>query len=133
MLALMSTPRRVVYIEDNAANLALVEKVLGHIGYEVEGAHTGEQGLEIIQSDPPHLVLLDLDLPGIDGFEVVRTIKAMPAFSSLPFIAISASVMKQERKLALEAGCIAFVEKPFDIAELRVAVEEALASTSSPG
>jgi len=131
MLAVMSTPRRVVYIEDNAANLALVTKVLGHVGYEVEGATTGEDGLQCIQDDPPDLVLLDLDLPGIDGFEVVRTIKAIPAFAAIPFIAISASVMKQERKMAIDAGCFSFVEKPFDIAELRVAVEEALASASS--
>ncbi len=133
MLHCMSMPRRVVYIEDNAANLALVTKVLAHVGYAVEGAATGEEGLLRIQNDPPDLVLLDLDLPGIDGFEVVRRIKAIPAFFALPFVAISASVMKQERKLALDAGCFSFVEKPFDIGELRVAVEEALASgTSQP-
>lgn len=125
--------RRVVYIEDNAANLALVTKVLGHVGYEVEGAGTGEDGLDCIQRDPPDLVLLDLDLPGIDGFEVVQKIKAIPALSAIPFIAISASVMKQERKMALDAGCFSFIEKPFDIGELRVAVEEALASSSSQG
>lgn len=131
MLQVMSVPRRVVYIEDNVANLALVTKVLAHIGHHVEGAATGEEGLVCIQNDPPDLVLLDLDLPGIDGFEVVRRIKAIPAFSAIPFIAISASVMKQERKLALDAGCVSFVEKPFDIGELRVAVEEALRSGNS--
>lgn len=133
MLWIMSMQRRVVYIEDNAANLALVEKILGHVGYEVEGAETGEDGLDCIQRDPPDLVLLDLDLPGIDGFEVVTRIKAIPALSAIPFIAISASVMKQERKMALDAGCFSFIEKPFDIGELRVAVEEALASSSSQG
>ncbi len=131
MLWIMSSPRRVVYIEDNAANLALVKKVLGHIGYEVVGAETGEEGLDCIQNDPPDVVLLDLDLPGIDGIEVVRRIKAIPALQAIPFIAISASVMKQERKMAIDAGCISFIEKPFDIGELRVAVEEALASTVS--
>jgi len=133
MLWIMSVPRRVVYIEDNAANLALVTKVLGHVGYEVEGAETGEDGLDCIQRDPPDLVLLDLDLPGIDGIEVVTRVKANPALSAIPFIAISASVMKQERKMALDAGCFSFIEKPFDIGELRVAVEEALASSSSQG
>lgn len=133
MLRLMSMTRRVVYVEDNAANLALVTKVLGHVGYGVEGAVTGEEGLECIQRDPPDLVLLDLDLPGIDGFEVVRTLKAIPALSAIPVIAISASVMKQERKMALDTGCVSFIEKPFDIGELRVAVDEALASSSSQG
>lgn len=131
MLAFMSMPRRVVYIEDNAANLALVTKVLGHVGYVVDGAETGEEGLETVEADPPDLILLDLDLPGIDGFEVVRLLKANARLAVIPVIAISASVMKQERKLALDSGCVAFVEKPFDISELRVAVEEALASSTS--
>ncbi len=131
MLAFMSMPRRVVYIEDNVANLALVTKVLGHVGYVVEGAETGEEGLEAVEAAPPDLILLDLDLPGIDGFAVVRLLKANVRLAVIPVIAISASVMKQERKLALESGCVAFVEKPFDISELRVAVEEALASSTS--
>ncbi len=131
MLAFMSMPRRVVYIEDNAANLALVQKVLGHVGYIVHGAETGEEGLRMVEEQPPDLVLLDLDLPGIDGFAVVRVLKADPRLAVIPVIAISASVMKKERKLALESGCVAFVEKPFDIGELRVVVEEALASSTS--
>lgn len=122
----MSRPRRVVYIEDNAANLALVTKVLTHSGYEVQGAATGESGLELVAREKPDLVLLDLDLPGIDGFEVARRLKADRKLRSIPIIAISASVMKHEREQALAAGCRCFVEKPFDIGELRVAVDEAV-------
>ena len=126
MLSPVSRTRHVVYIEDNVANLALVKKVLQHSGYAVEGASTGEDGLTLIERTPPDLVLVDLDLPGIDGFEVVRQIKATPAHEHIPVIAISASVMKQERQLAIEAGCVYFIEKPFDIGELRVAVDEAI-------
>lgn len=121
-----SRARRVVYIEDNAANLALVIKVLTHGGYDVLGAPTGEAGLELVAREKPDLVLLDLDLPGIDGFEVARRLKADRKLARIPVIAISASVMKHEREQALEAGCVCFVEKPFDIAALRVAVHEAL-------
>ncbi len=126
MLVPVSRTRHVVYIEDNVANLALVKKVLQHSGYAVEGAPTGEDGLDLIRHSPPDLVLVDLDLPGIDGFEVVRQIKATPDHERIPVIAISASVMKQERQLAIEAGCVYFIEKPFDIGELRVAVDEAI-------
>lgn len=121
--------RRVVYIEDNEANLALVRKVLEHGGkFRVLGAATGEEGLELIRQEPPDLVLVDLDLPGMNGFEVARALKADPALAHLPIVAISASVMKQERQQAIEAGCLFFVEKPFDIRELRAVVEEALVS-----
>lgn len=119
---------RILYVEDNAANLALVRKVLEHGGrYEVVGAATGEDGLATIREHAPALVLLDLDLPGIDGFAVARALRADPNLSQIPIIAISASVMKHEREQALAAGCSRFVEKPFDIAELRAVVEQALA------
>ena len=115
-----------VYVEDNPANLALVRKVLQHSGYSVHGAPTGEEGLRTIQGSPPDLVLVDLDLPGMDGFEVVRALKADATLARIPVIAISASVMKQERQKAIEVGCVYFIEKPFDISELRVAVDEAI-------
>ena len=125
---------RILYVEDNAANLALVRKVLEHGGrYEVIGAATGEDGLEQATNDPPALILLDLDLPGIDGFELARRLQASPPTAAIPLVAISASVMKHEREQALASGCARFIEKPFDIAELRAVVEHALRSPTSPG
>jgi CheY-like chemotaxis protein len=120
-------PTRILYVEDNAANLALVRKVLEHGGtYEVSGCTTGEEGLAAATADPPALVLLDLDLPGIDGFELARRLRAEPKLAGVPLVAISASVMKQERDQAIAAGCVRFIEKPFDIAELRAVVEQVL-------
>jgi two-component system, cell cycle response regulator DivK len=122
---------RILYVEDNAANLALVRKVLEHGGrYEVVGAATGEEGLELAAARPPALILLDLDLPGIDGFELARRLRAGATTAAIPLVAISASVMKHEREQAIAAGCARFVEKPFDIAELRAVVEHALLSTA---
>jgi two-component system cell cycle response regulator DivK len=118
---------RILYVEDNAANLALVRKVLEHAGaYEVTGATTGEAGLEAARMSPPALILLDLDLPGIDGFELARRLQADPTLATIPLIAISASVMKQERDQAIAVGCVRFIEKPFDIAELRAVVDQVL-------
>lgn len=118
----------VLYIEDNAANLALVRKVLEHSGYQVVGVPTGEEGVAYAAQHSPDLILLDLDLPGMDGFTAARAIKKIPQCVKIPIIAISASVMKHEREQALEAGCVFFIEKPFDIGQLRAAVDEAIAA-----
>jgi two-component system, cell cycle response regulator DivK len=124
----VSEGHQILYVEDNPANLALVTKVLEHTGkYRVTGLATGEAGLQHMRRERPDLLLLDLDLPGIDGFEVARRVKLDPALRGLPIVAITASVMKQERRQALEAGCVAFIEKPFDIQELRRLVADAIA------
>lgn len=129
----VSAPKRVVYIEDNPANFALVRKVLEHLGgYEVVAAATGEEGLVRIREAPTDLVLLDLDLPQMDGFTVARLLRADPAYATVPIVAISASVMKQEREQALAAGCNDFLEKPFDIAQLRAIVVAALSRPGAP-
>ncbi|MCA9655826.1 MAG: response regulator [Myxococcales bacterium] len=119
---------RIVYVEDNAANFLLVRKVLEVRGeHDVEQAPSAEIGWERIVADPPRLVLLDLDLPGMSGLELARRLKADERTRDVPVVAISASVMKEERSQALEAGCVWFVEKPFDIQELRRVVREAIA------
>jgi two-component system cell cycle response regulator DivK len=119
--------RRILYVEDNVANLALVRKVLEHSGvYEVVGAGTGEDGLALALADPPALVLLDLDLPGIDGISLAKLMRADATLAAIPIVALSAGVMKREREQALAAGCARFLEKPFDIAELRAIVQSIL-------
>ncbi|MEM9461106.1 MAG: response regulator [Myxococcota bacterium] len=119
---------RIVYVEDNPANFVLVRKVLEVGGaHVVEQAASGEEGLEQIVAAPPSLVLLDLDLPGMSGLELVEHLRADPRVSEIPIVAISASVMKEERRQALDAGCVWFLEKPFDIQELRRVVAAVLA------
>jgi len=119
---------RIVYVEDNPANFVLVRKILEvHGEHVVEQAASAEDGLVLIEADPPALVLLDLDLPGMSGLELARRLKADPRLRSIPIVAISASVMKDERNQARQAGCVGFLEKPFDIHELRRMVAEAVA------
>lgn len=119
---------RIVYVEDNPANFVLVRKVLEvHGEHVVEQACSAEDGWAQIQAEPPALVLLDLDLPGMSGLELARRLKADGRLHRIPLLAISASVMKDERTQALQVGCAAFLEKPFDIQELRHLVAEALA------
>lgn len=119
---------RIIYVEDNPANFVLVRKVLGvHGEYVVEQADSGEAGWERIVLAPPALVLLDLDLPGLSGIELARRLKADERLRSIPIVAISASVMKDERAQARQAGCVWFLEKPFDIQELRRVVAATIA------
>lgn len=119
---------RIVYVEDNPANFVLVRKVLEVRGeYQVEQAASAEEGWERILGNPPQLVLLDLDLPGAHGLTLARRLKGHQDLDVIPIVAISASVMKEERSQALEAGCVWFLEKPFDIHELRRVVREAIA------
>jgi CheY-like chemotaxis protein len=119
---------RIVYVEDNPANFVLVRKVLEvHGEHVVEQAPSAEDGWARIEAAPPALVLLDLDLPGMSGLELARKLKADPRLHAIPIVAISASVMKDERSQARQAGCAGFLEKPFDLQELRRVVAEAAA------
>lgn len=125
---------RIVYVEDNPANFVLVRKILEvHGEHVVEQAASAEDGLARIEADPPALVLLDLDLPGMSGLDLARRLKADARLRGIPLVAISASVMKDERNQARQAGCVGFLEKPFDIQELRRVVAEALAGAPAPG
>lgn len=114
--------KTIVYIEDNQTNLDLVVRILESTGlYRVLGAVDGETGLEICAAEQPSLVLVDLDIPGVNGFEVTRQLKSSPdpVLARTPVVAVSANVLKNERTAALEAGCIDFIEKPFDISAFR--------------
>jgi len=118
---------KVVYIEDNPANLSLVVRVLESTGrFKVHGAPDGEAGLALIEREVPNVVLVDLDIPGVNGFEVARQIRASsnPDVAKIPVAAVSANVMQGERDASIEAGCTIFIEKPFDIRAIRVQVAE---------
>ena len=115
----------VVYIEDNPSNFALARKILEWTGnYQVINAKDGIIGLQMVRERRPDVVLLDLDLPGISGIEVVQAIRRTPEIARIPVLAVTASVMKRERTQAMEAGCDRFIEKPFDIHDLKRQVDE---------
>jgi CheY-like chemotaxis protein len=126
---------KIIYIEDNAANFQLVERVLRATGrFHVLGAADGESGLEMIERERPRLVLVDLDIPTVNGFEVTRQIKGSPdpEVARIPVVAISANVLKNERDSALAAGATAFIEKPFDIREFREQIERLICGAEQP-
>lgn len=111
--------RKILYIEDNADNMRLVDRVVENLGYQLFWAPNGLQGLEMVISHQPELILLDINLPDIDGYEVARRLRADPAHATLPIIAITANALKGDDIKAREAGCNAYIAKPLLIGELR--------------
>jgi two-component system, cell cycle response regulator DivK len=114
----MSDCHRILVIEDNELNLKLVRDVLGYAGYEVVEARTGEQGVELAAECLPDLVLMDLQLPGIDGIEALRQLRASPLTQDVPVVAVTAFAMREDRERALRAGFDGYLEKPFGVREL---------------
>lgn len=108
-------PPAILYIEDNRENRVLVKRVLEAEGYEVLEAETGPEGIEVACTRQPSLILLDINLPEIDGFEVTAQLRAMEAFRDVPIVALTANVMKGDRERTLEAGCSGYIQKPIDV------------------
>ena len=120
--------RKLLYVEDNEDNLYMLQlrfDVLG--GYEVVSARDGAAGITMATSERPDLILMDLNLPEIDGWEAARRLKADPATRDIPIIALSAHALIGEREKALAAGCDDFDTKPVEFDRLRAKIEQALA------
>jgi len=103
---------RILVIEDNALNLKLVRDVLEHAGYDVAAAATGELGVASAATETPDLVLLDLQLPGIDGHETLRRLRDGVLPDGVPVVAVTALAMAEDRDRARSAGFDGYLEKP---------------------
>jgi CheY-like chemotaxis protein len=114
----MPTPSRVLLVEDNPLNLKLVRDVLLHAGFDVVEARSGEDGIVRALEDRPDIILMDLQLPGIDGTEAMRTIKRTPTGSSIPIVALTAFAMSEDRERALRNGFDGYLSKPISIGDL---------------
>jgi len=106
--------KTVLVIEDNLDNLRLITYALEHAGYNVISAGTGEEGVEVAIRERPFFIVMDINLPGIDGLEATRLIRASEADGSIPIIAITSFAMSGDRDLVVAAGCNAYFEKPID-------------------
>lgn len=118
--------KRILVIEDHEENRRLLRDLLTSVGYELIEAVTGEEGLTSAEAQVPDLILMDIQLPGIDGYETTRRIKANPALRHIPIIAVTSYALSGDDVKALEAGCDAYVTKPFDPAELLAKIQEYL-------
>lgn len=117
----------VLVVEDNALNLKLVRDVLGHAGYRVLEAGDAERGIALARQEAPDLILMDVQLPGIDGVEALARLRADPVTSSIPVVALTALAMKEDRERCLAAGFDGYLEKPVSVPALAGQVAELIA------
>jgi two-component system cell cycle response regulator DivK len=121
------TSRRILVVEDNPLNLKLIRDVLQVAGYDVIEAHTGEEGLHLAREDPPDLVLMDLQLPGIDGTETLHRLRQDGLGRDVLVVAVTAFAMAEDRERAALAGFDGYVEKPISVRALPGQIEAFLA------
>ncbi len=117
---------KILYVEDNEDNIYMLSRRLERKGYQVVVATDGEQGLAMAQREAPALILMDLGLPVLDGWEAIRQLKASSATSKIPIIALSAHAMSSDREKALDAGCDDYDTKPVEFARLIQKIETLL-------
>ncbi len=106
---------RILYIEDNFENRILVKRVLEAEGYAVLEADDGPSGMQIAEQETPDLILMDINLPEIDGYEVTARLRQNPLLAHVPIVALTANVLKGDRERSLAAGCDGYIQKPIDV------------------
>ena len=119
---------KILLVEDNEMNRDMLSKRLQRRGYEVVVAVDGREGLELARSAAPDLILMDMSLPVVDGWEAARRLKAAPETRAIPVIALSAHAMSDDRDKALEAGCDDYDTKPVELPRLLGKIEALLSA-----
>ncbi len=119
--------KKILYVEDNADNRMLIRRVLISEGYEVAEAISAHDALAKIQSVLPDLILMDINMPDMDGYALTAKIRKTPGFDHVPIIAVTANVMRGDREKSLEAGCDGYIQKPIDIDLLSQQIERFMA------
>lgn len=122
-----NNPKTVIYVEDDLEMIDLVAMILGRHGFEVKGAHGGRQGLDMIMASPPDLILLDLMMPDVEGWEVYQQIKANEATRNIPVIVITARAQPIDRVLGIHIARVQeYICKPFRPQELLESVDRVM-------
>jgi two-component system, cell cycle response regulator DivK len=126
------TAPTILLVEDNADNRTIYGTILRHVGYTVAEASSGEEGLRLARELNPSLVLMDVAMPGIDGWEATRILKQDPTTAGIPVVALTAHAMAEDRRRAEEVGCDGYLSKPIEprrvVEEVKRLLEQAPAS-----
>jgi two-component system cell cycle response regulator DivK len=114
----MSEAPVILYIEDNPDNRMLVYRLLSAEGFVVHGVPDGPTGMEFVRTQVPDLILMDINLPKVDGYAMTSRLKQIPALARVPIIALTANVMKGDREKTIAAGCDGYIQKPINVDRL---------------
>ncbi len=120
--------KRVLLVEDNEGTIDVMERQLKHLGYEVTVAKNGLEALAVASQLAPHLIVMDIHMPKMDGFEAVRRIRANSETGNIPVLAATAKALESDKGKCLAAGCNGYIAKPFTHRELGAAIDEIIKS-----
>ena len=123
------TQHTILIVEDNLLNLELVTDLLTAEGYSTQEAHSGEEGLRLARLEPPSLILMDLRMPGMDGYAALRALRADPRTAQVPTVALTAQAMNGDEQAVLAAGFDGYISKPIDTRTFFATVARLLGST----
>lgn len=113
----------ILYVEDDPNNRTLIRRILGAEGYTVHEAANASIAMETLKSLKPDLILMDINMPDVDGYTLTAKIRALPEMRSVPIVALTANVMKGDMERSLQAGCDGYIQKPIDIDSIAAQVQ----------
>ena len=121
----------ILYVEDNPDNRLLVKRILVAEDYSLLEAIDGKDALDVLKTAHPDLILMDINMPDMDGYTLTAKIKSLPGFERVPILALTANVMRGDKEKTLEAGCDGYIQKPLDIDQLTREIEKFLSRRSN--
>ncbi|MCP5095033.1 MAG: response regulator [Chloroflexi bacterium] len=121
----------ILYIEDNLDNRKLVSRVLQASGFIVYGVEDGAKGLAFVAKQIPDLILMDLQLPEVDGYTITKEMRKMEKLTAIPIVALTANVLKEDKERSKKAGCDGFIHKPIDVDLLPAQIESYLSAQTT--
>jgi len=113
----------ILYVEDNPDNRTLVRRILLSEDYHLIEATNANEALEVLKTTRPDLILMDINMPDMDGYTLTAKIKTSPGFERIPILALTANVMRGDREKTLEAGCDGYIQKPIDVDQLVIEID----------
>lgn len=116
----------ILYVEDNFENRVLIRRILEAEGYEMLEAENASQAILAVESKPPDLILMDINMPDVDGYSLTAKLRGLPVVRKVPIVALTANVMQGDRERSLEAGCDGYIQKPIDVDSLPEQVRQFL-------
>jgi two-component system cell cycle response regulator DivK len=130
-MASLENKGTILYVEDNPDNRLLVKRILLAEDYSLLEAIDGKDALNVLRTARPDLILMDINMPDMDGYTLTAKIKSLPGFERIPILALTANVMRGDKEKTLEAGCDGYIQKPLDIDQLTREIEKFLSRRSN--